>query len=151
MDSPTSELDARLRLFVYRHFVDAGRAPARSEVAERLGLAPEEVAAAFQRLGEGKALVLQPESVEVLMAEPFSAVPTSFEVEVAGRRWWGNCIWDALGIPAMLGRDARVRTSCGDCGEAMELAVEGGRLRGAEGVVHYLVLARKWWEDVVFA
>ncbi len=150
MDSETVT-DARIRLFVYNHFVDEGRAPAQTEVAERLNLPSAEVAAAFERLADGKALVLQSASREVLMAEPFSAVPTPFEVEVVGRRYWGNCIWDALGIPAMLARDAVVCTSCGDCGEAMELTVEDGRLLPAEGVVHYLVPARRWWEDVVFA
>ncbi len=106
---------------------------------------------AFQRLAEGKALVLQRESGEVLMAEPFSAVPTAFEVEIEDGTWWGNCIWDALGIPAMLGRDARVRTSCGDCGESMELLIRDGKLLPADGVIHYLMPVRRWWEDVVFA
>ena len=89
------------------------------------------------------------------MAEPFSAVPTAFAVESGGRSWWGNCIWDALGIPAMLQRDAVIRSSCPDCGEAMTLEVRDGRLRGAAlpaaGVVHYSVPAHRWWEDVVYA
>lgn len=84
------------------------------------------------------------------MAEPFSAIPTSFVVESGSRSWWGNCIWDALGIPAALGRDAKIVTSCADCGESMTLTVEEGRLSGSDGVVHYLVPARQWWPDVVF-
>ncbi|MEM7586715.1 MAG: organomercurial lyase [Acidobacteriota bacterium] len=144
-------LAARVRLFVFQHFVNAGSAPSRAQVAEQMGLSQEEVDGAFERLAEGKALVLQPASGEVLMAEPFSAVPTAFEVEVGDRSWWGNCIWDALGIPAALGRDGRVRTSCGDSGQAMELEVRDGELLPAEGVVHYAVPARRWWEDVVFA
>jgi hypothetical protein len=36
------------------------------------------------------------------MANPFSAVPTPFLVRSGDRSWYGNCIWDALGIPAML-------------------------------------------------
>ncbi len=147
----TDAFDAKVRLLVYRHFVDAGRAPSRLEVARQAGASPEDVAAAFERLAEGKALVLQPASGEVLMAEPFSAVPTAFEVECGEKSWWGNCIWDALGIPAMLGRDARVHTSCGDCSEAMRLDVEDGELLPANGVVHYAVPAHRWWQDVVFA
>ncbi len=150
MGSETAAFDSRIRLFVYRHFVEVGGAPARTEIARRMGASSDQVAAAFERLGEGKALVLQPESGEVLMAEPFSAVPTAFEVSSGGRHWWGNCIWDALGIPAMLGQDAKVRTSCADCGEAMELKVRGGELLPAAGVVHYSVPANRWWEDVVF-
>lgn len=150
-DTETAAFDARIRLFVYRHFVDTGRAPTKSEVALGTGASLGQVTAAFERLAEGKALVLQPESGEVLMAEPFSAVPTAFEVECGERSWWGNCIWDALGIPAMLDRDAVVRTSCGDCGEAMRLEVRDGELLPAPGVVHYSVPAHQWWRDVVFA
>ena len=47
------------------------------------------------------------------MAEPFSAVPTPFAVYVDDQRYFGNCIWDALGIPAMLHADARIESSCG--------------------------------------
>lgn len=147
----TVDFDARIRLFVYRYFVDAGQAPAKADVARLTGANHDEVAAAFERLAEGKALVLQPGSGEVLMAEPFSAVPTAFEASSGESSWWGNCIWDALGIPAMLGKDAHIRTSCGDCGEAMELEVRDGALLPAPGVVHYSVPAHRWWQDVVFA
>lgn len=146
-----TDFDAHIRLDVYQYFVATGHAPSKVEVARRLGASLERVAAGFKRLGEGKALVLQPDSGEVLMAEPFSAVPTAFEVESGTMRWWGNCIWDALGIPAMLGQDFRIHTSCGDCGEAMHLEVEGGKLLPASGLVHYSVPAHRWWQDVVFA
>jgi hypothetical protein len=41
------------------------------------------------------------------MAMPLSAIPTPFQVEVGGRHFFGNCIWDALGIVAMLGGTER--------------------------------------------
>ena len=85
------------------------------------------------------------------MAEPFSAVPTAFAVEVGTQKWWGNCIWDALGIPAMLKQDARVVTACGCCNEAMTLEVRDGQLLKAPGVVHLAIPPREWWNDVVFA
>ena len=116
----------------------------------RSSLPLEEVTAAFERLGAGKALVLQPASGEVFMAEPFSAVPTAFEVESRGQRWYGNCIWDALGIPAALGQDARVHSSCPDCGEALEVVVRDGELESTDGVVHYVVPARHWWQSMTF-
>ncbi len=150
MSSRTADFDARVRLFVYRHFAGAGRSPSKAEVAGGLASSTEAVAAAFERLAGGKALVLQPESGEVLMAEPFSAVPTAFEVTIGDRTWWGNCVWDALGVLAMLGRDGDVRTSCGDCGEAMRLQVRGGELQPAPGVVHYALPAARWWDDIVF-
>ncbi|GAC1618994.1 MAG: hypothetical protein PVS2B2_04300 [Candidatus Acidiferrum sp.] len=93
-------------------------------------------------------LVLQP-SGEVLMANPFSAVPTPFVTEVGARRWFGNCIWDSLGILATLQADGRVLTSCGCCGDSMVLNLRGGMLTG-DGIVHFAIPARHWWDDIVF-
>lgn len=141
--------DKQVRFQVYRHFLTTGRAPTRQEVANALALPLPDVQGAYQRLAEGKALVLQ-KSGEVLMAEPFSAVPTAFVVEIGTRMWWGNCIWDALGIPAMLKEDARVVTTCGCCNEAMTLEIQGSTLRKSPGVVHFALPPRAWWDDVVF-
>jgi hypothetical protein len=109
-----------------------------------------EVRAAFGRLAAGRALVLQPETGEILMANPYSAVPTPFLVEVPAYTCYGNCIWDALGIAALLKEPARIRTSCADCGLALQLSVEDGRVSGDSGVAHFAVPARHWWDDVVF-
>jgi Alkylmercury lyase len=150
-EPPPSLFEKQVRYQVYAQFVVLGRAPTTEEVAQALSCSRSEVPAAYQQLAAGKALVLQ-ESGEVLMAEPFSAVPTPFAVEVGNRRWWGNCIWDALGIPAMLKQDARVITSCGCCSAAMTLEVRDGRLQQLyAGVVHFALPPRMWWNDVVFA
>jgi hypothetical protein len=94
-------------------------------------------------------LVLQ-ESGEILMANPFSAVPTPFIVEAGERRYWANCIWDGLGVLAMTGADGRVLASCGDCGEAMGVQVQGGDLVSPEGLIHFAVPARQWWSNIKF-
>jgi hypothetical protein len=96
------------------------------------------------------ALVLLPDSPLVWMAEPFSAVPTAFRVESGERRWWGNCIWDALAILALLGIDGFVATACPDCGADLRVEVSGGGLAGDAGVVHVAVPARDWWHSIGF-
>lgn len=142
--------EKRVRLQVYTHFVTTGQTPTSRKVASALSCSLSEVQDAYGRLAAGKALVLQT-SGEVLMAEPFSAVPTPFIVEIGAQRWWGNCIWDAMGIAAMLGQDARVVTACGCCSEAMTLEVRDGIVRRPyAGVIHFAIPARAWWTDVVF-
>lgn len=150
MTQSMEETDLRVRAAVYDSVLSRTRPSAARELAEGLGVPLDEVRASLERLAAAKALVLQPESREVLMANPFSAVPTPFAVLAAGRLYFGNCVWDALGIPAMLGRDGRVETSCACCGEAMSLEVRDGSLAAGEGVVHFAVPARRWWEDIVF-
>ena len=88
---------------------------------------------------------------EILMAPPFSAVPTPFLV-TAEDTWqtYGNCIWDALGVLAMKEADGHIRTACGCCGQALEIEVRNGAPREAEGILHFAIPARRWWEDIVY-
>jgi hypothetical protein len=141
-------LDREVRLTVYGRFVEDGRPPSVEEAADALGVAPAEVAGAYRRLQEGHVLVLAPGSLDVWMANPLSAVPTPYRVATARGSWWGNCIWDALGIPAMLGEDATIASACPDCSEPLELTIRDGELRPAEGVAHFAVPARSWWENI---
>jgi hypothetical protein len=141
-------LDRDVRLFVYRHFVEAGAPPTAEQTAEALGSSLEEVEASFRRLEAGRVLVFAPGTLDIWMANPFSAFPTPFWVETPRGAWWGTCIWDALGIPAMLDADATISTSCADCSEALELRVENGSLEPVDGVAHFAVPARRWWENI---
>jgi hypothetical protein len=144
------ELDLSVRQAVYDGFITAGRALPVGEIARRLDTPEPSVRASLRRLADAHMLVLQPSSGEVLMANPFSAVPTAFAVSSQGRTWWGNCIWDGLGILAMLAADGDVATACPDCGEAMTLSVRSGKIFGGPGLAHFAVPARSWWDDVVF-
>ncbi|MEO5935970.1 MAG: organomercurial lyase [Terriglobales bacterium] len=141
-------LDNSLRLAIYRNIVDSGVAPTRDDIARELNLPRAEIEAGFVRLAANRILVLQA-SGEILMASPFSAIPTGFEVIANGKHWWGNCIWDALGVLAAIDRDGLVRASCGCCGTAMEVTVERGACHGG-GVAHFGVPAQHWWDDIVF-
>jgi hypothetical protein len=94
--------------------------------------------------------VLAPGAANIWLANPLCATPSPFAVEAGGRSWWGVCVWDALGIPAMLGTDGVVSTRCPDCQEPIELAVKGGELEPVEAVIHFAVPASRWWENIAF-
>ena len=146
----TIAVDRAVRLAVYRHFVDEGTAPVVDQVAEAAGIAPVDAEASFRRLEASRALVFAPGTLDIWMAAPFSATPTPFLVESGGRSWWGNCIWDGLGVLAMLATDGTVSTFCPDCDEPFELRVDGGELAPVDGVTHFAVPVRRWWEDIGF-
>jgi hypothetical protein len=144
------KLDLRVRRYVYDTALTTGRLPSSETTGKNLGLGLDEVRDSFERLAAGRVLVLQPDGTEILMAHPFSAVPTPFLVTAGSERFFANCIWDGLGILAMLGADGRVATACGCCGSAMELRVTDGSLEPADGVIHFAIAARHWWDDIVF-
>ena len=141
-------LDDQVRLHIYRHFAEHGSPPRRADTASRLGLDDNEASAAYRRLADGHVIVLQPGTDEILMANPWSAVPTDFRVTVSGREWYGNCIWDGLGVVAMLGGAGTVCTSCPDCGQAMEVEIADYKVVRGDGIGHFAVPAGRWWEDI---
>ncbi len=142
--------DGEVRRFVYDVTLRRGYPPTIDESAVGVRTTAEEVEASFQRLAAGRVLVLQSGKGEILMANPFSAVPTPFLVEFDNYGCYGNCIWDAMGIAAMRRKDARIKTSCGDCGASMEVRIAAGALQSGEGVAHIALPARRWWDDIVF-
>jgi hypothetical protein len=141
--------DRQVRRAVYDAFLTQAQPPSIEDLAHALDISIAVVVESYRRLAQGHVLVLQPESGEILMANPFSAVPTSFLVAAGSQEWWGNCVWDALGILAMLGVDGQVRTSCPDCGESLNLTVRDGALQEMSLVVHFSVPAHLWWQDIV--
>ena len=149
-DQSKDTFDREVRFHVYDQTMKTTASPTVAETAAALSTAPAEVQASFQRLADAHMLVLQRDTGEILMANPFSAVPTPFLAQVDGRTYYGNCIWDVLGIPAMLKRDAIIQSSCGDCGTSMPLRIVNGLLEPAVGIVHFAVPAAKWWADIVF-
>ena len=144
------ERDLDLRALTYRLFVELGRAPTASEVAGSGELGESEVVSGWRRLHDQHAIVLDPATAAIRMANPFSAVPTPYRVLADGRSWYANCAWDAFGICAALHADGRIETSCPDCGEALSIGVRWQRPDDESLHFHCLVPAARWWDDIVF-
>jgi hypothetical protein len=146
------ELDFLVRREVYDVTIRTGCVPAATELAAALHETNERVRDALARLAAGRVFVLGDDG-GIVMAAPFSGVPTPFTVVVTGVAndisYFANCIWDALGVAAMLHADARIATTCEDCGAALGVRVENGAALG-EGLVHFAIPARRWWDDIVF-
>ncbi len=142
--------DLGLRRLTYRLLVDLGRAPTATEVAAASASTVDDVLAAWRRLHEQHALVLDETRSEIRMANPFSAVPTAYRVLADGRWWYANCAWDAFGICAAFHSDGRVEASCPDCGEPIGVTVEDQRPDDETLVFHCLVPASHWWDDIVY-
>jgi hypothetical protein len=143
--------DLDVRRHVYFSVVANGKPPSAAETAEAFGLSEDDAAASYRRLHDAHALVLFPDSTRVWMANPFCFAPTPHRVTAGGRVWTATCAWDALGIPGALHGDGDVASECACCGEPVALSVENGELvEGGDLLVHFVVPARRWWDDIGF-
>ena len=59
-------------------------------------------------------------------------------------------MWDILGIAAILGKDAVAHTpcGCGECRERLELSVRLNRPVDSDWIVHFVVPAVRFWENI---
>lgn len=139
--------DIDRRNATYRRFVELGRAPSATELADVTGVSETAVREGWQRLHDAHALVLD-DAGEIRMANPFAAQPTPFRVEATGRSWFANCAWDAFGIGAALQADSTIHTECADCSARLDIVVRDGRPDDTDLVFHVLVPAASWWDDI---
>ncbi len=140
-----------VRLAVMRATRDSGTVPDASTVAGALVVSKDEVVAAFHELHREHVFVLEPGTDDRLrMANPFSAVPTPFSVTVGDRSYFGNCVWDGLGIIACLGGTGTMAAECADCGASQTLEVAAGSIVSGTGVATVGVPATHWWDDIIY-
>lgn len=142
--------DLSLRHHLYEVTVATGDVPTVDGLVASTSLAEPDVRAALRRLAhEHHALVLHPDRDDIWMLSPFAASPTSFRVEAGDVTWYGNCVWDALSIPELVGVDALVAGACPDCGERIEVGVTAsGQAGPVDAIAHFAVPAGSWWNDI---
>lgn len=144
------DLDWATRSFVYRFITAHERPPTVDEVAVALAMPRERVALAFQRLNRHHALFLEPGTLAIRMAHPFSAIPTGFRVRAGGHTYWATCAWDMLGIPAALHTDADIEAHYADeTDSSVAFNVAGNQVNDHGEVVHFPLPFHHWYDDLI--
>jgi hypothetical protein len=139
-----------IRAFVYRYFAEKTHPPRVEETAAYFTLTQEEAVAAYEELHGRHAFFLKPGTHDILMANPFSGISTSFKVYANDKTFFANCAWDSLGIPAALHVDAEIEAVCAQSGELIRLSVVDQQIQDSGALVHFLLPFRDWYNDLAF-
>jgi hypothetical protein len=140
----------QIRHFVYNHFADMTRPPGVEETARHFSIPTEDASALYQELHNRHALFLEPGTLNIRMANPFSGIPTDFKVHARGKVYYANCAWDMLGIPAALHSDAVIEAVCTESNEWVKLEVKDGRVTSPGLLVHFPLSFSHWYDDLAF-
>ena len=144
------DFDTTVKVAVYRATAESGSPPLLEVVAEKVGATAAAIKQAYGRLRASRLLLLESDGGTIRMAPPFSAIKTSFLVQSDNKSYYGNCIWDALAIPAALHQDAIIHASDGYTGEPITLEVRQQKILPEPCVIHFAVPAALWWKNVIY-
>ena len=139
-----------LRIHIYDVLLDRGSPPRLAELAREYHVAEHDVRQAIADLKIGKTVLPHPRTGEIWMAGPFASEPTPYKV--AGKRttWFANCAWDMLGVAMITKEWVSIDARCGDCDEPILLGADHETPPREDLVVHFLLPARQWYDDIGF-
>ena len=140
----------QVRHFVYNHFADTTHPPSVDDTAAHFNISPTEVGELYKELNNRHAFFLEPETLTVRMAWPFSAVATNFKVYAEGKTYYANCAWDMFGIPALLKCDADIEAICTESNDRVHLEVKNGQITNYDLLIHFPLPFTRWYDDLTF-
>lgn len=147
MDNP---LLWQIRAFVYSHFADTTRPPSVEDTARHFNIGIATASDLYRELHNRHAFFLEPDTLRIRMANPFSGIPTDFRVHADGKAYYANCAWDMLGIPATLHSDAVVEAVCTESNELVRLDIADGQITNNQLLVHFPLPFARWYDDLLF-
>jgi hypothetical protein len=140
----------QVRAYVYNHFADTTQAPTVDEAAQNFNISTEETGELYKELHNRHSFFLEPKTLTIRMANPFSGIPTDFKVHANGKVYFANCAWDMLGIPAALHCDAVIEAVVTESNETVMLEVKNVQINNNQYLVHFPLPFARWYDDLVF-
>jgi hypothetical protein len=141
-----------LRKFVFDRFIETATAPLVEEVMQRFHLGRDAAAEQLVALQAAHHLLLLPGTQRILMANPFSNLPTPFRVATETKRYYANCAWDAIALHVLLEKDVRISSFCHHCAAPIEFRLSQGQRVKDEGkdlLVFLGTPVAKWYDNLV--
>lgn len=159
----------QIRHFVYNHFADTTLPPSVDITAAHFNITTEEASELYKELHNRHAFFLEPETLTIRMANPFSGIPTDFKVHANGKTYYANCAWDMLGIPAALQSNSVIEAVCTESNETVRLEIRDGQIYAQGGIpaavpqgrfakdgglsemrIHFPLPFTRWYDDLTF-
>ena len=148
----TELLPSRVRLYIFEHFLEQSAPPVLEQVMGAFSLDRDEATGVLRDLEAARHIALVPGTARILMAFPFSAIATPFQVTVRGRSQFANCAWDAIAFHAMLGVDTVVDSFCHHCAKPIRVELKDGHailIDPPESIVYLALRPAEWWGNIV--
>jgi hypothetical protein len=151
MTDSVTNIQSRVRLFIFEHFLEHAAPPVVEQVMNEFLLARDAAVGVLHDLEAARHIALVKGTARILMAFPFSAIATPFRARVRGRTYFANCAWDSIAFHTLLGDDVQVHSFCHHCAMPIQIELRDGRATRVdppESLVYFALPPSEWWDDI---
>jgi len=114
---------------IFEVILESGKAPIMEELQVSLKKSDNLVIRVLDKLEAKDILLRRKGTQEIVSIYPFSLVPTEHQVVLDdGKKLFAMCAVDALGMPNMFDKNAKIVSQCEWCKEKMTIEVTNGKI-----------------------
>ena len=153
MKNLTSDLPQLVRKFVYDHFVEYSRAPHFEEIITKFKITKKKLIETLDTLEQHRSLIRITGTQRILMAWPFSNIPTSYQTKLEkGKSYYANCAWDSIGIHVLLQLPVKIKAYCFHCADPIILTLQNEQILEKipkDVLIHFSKPIAKWYDNII--
>jgi hypothetical protein len=141
-----------IRKFIYLAFIEKSHAPIIEEMIEKFPITKLEAIEIFTTLNERHLIVLQPFTNRILMAHPFSNIPTCWMVKSGKKRYYANCAWDAVALHFTLHKKIEIDSFCAFCAKKINIQLKNSNFSHENPESTLIAISKPaslWWDNVI--
>jgi len=141
----------QIRHFVYQHFAETTLPPSVEDTAAHFNISTKETREYYKVLHNLHFLFLDINTHAILVADPFTGIPTDFKVHTKDKTYFAKCFWDAFGITAALhSNNAVIEAICTGSNKSVQLEITNGQVTNNDILVHFSPPPSRSYENLVF-
>ncbi len=148
-----SDLDKEVRKYIYDHFNSLTIPPTLEKIMSKFKKDRKEILNALRSLHNDHLIVLNEKINKIMIAHPFSGIPTSFTVKSSRENnYFATCAWDAIALHFTLEEDVEIESYCHDCNEEIRLILSNNQFVSKipeKTIIHFQEPANIWWDDII--
>ena len=149
----SNDLNKDVRKFIYDHLFSFAIPPTLEKIMIKFKKDREEIIKALVSLHNDHLIVFDQKINKIMIAHPFSGIPTSFVVKSSqDRKYYATCAWDSIALHFTLEDDIEVESYCHYCNNEIRLILSNNQIVlniPEETTIHFQEHAGKWWDDII--
>lgn len=149
----TGDLVKEVRKFIYDHFKSFSIPPTLEKIMSKFKKERNEILNALKTLHNDHLIVLDEKINKIMIAHPFSGIPTAFTVKSSQDiNYFATCAWDAIALHFTLEQDIEIESFCHDCNDEIRLILSNHQFVSKipeNTIIHFQEPASIWWEDII--